>query len=85
MKLTKKILEDLILEVLEEQPEPEPQDPDPVPEPEDEIDYAEDYENALNKIEDCEKRVEYLTKRLKKCQEKTNTSRGNWSDLWENN
>ena len=80
MKLTKKILEDLILEFLEEQPEPEPG-----PEPEDEIDYAEDYENALNKIEDCEKRVEYLTKRLKKCQEKTTTSTGNWSDLWENN
>ena len=68
------MLERLILEELEEEPEPEP---------EDEIDYSEDYEDALTKIEDCEERVEYLTKRLEKSQEKTNTSRGNFSDLWE--
>jgi len=75
MKLTKKILERLILEELEEQDSEE--------EPEE--DYTEKYEDALSEIHDCEKRVDYLKKRLEKCQEKTNTSSGNWSDLWENN
>jgi len=83
MKLTKKTLERLILEELEEQDSEEEFEEEP------EEDYTEKYEDALSEIHDCEKRVEYLKKRLEKCEEEDRNRigkrTGNWSDLWENN
>ena len=86
MKINSKYLQQVILEetkkILEEELEEETgQDEEEL---EDEIDYDEDYERALSKIADCEKRVEYLTKRLKRCKEKQkDQSPALWSDLWQ--
>lgn len=85
MKINSKYLQQVILEetkkILEEEFEEETEPGQE--EPEDEIDDDEDYERVLSKIGDCEKRVEYLTKRLERCKEKQkDQSSALWSDLW---
>jgi len=87
MKLTKEKLKQLIKEEILEEFEEEEFEEEFEEEPEE--DYTEKYEDALSKIHDCEKRVEYLKKRLEKCEEadrnRIGKRTGNWSDLWENN